>query len=418
MSAPTVPLATRPPALLSRWPSQGLLTSTGLSVTGNAMVAVVVPVLVLARTGSPALAGLAISAAFAAMVPALVFGGTLIDRWGRRRISVAADLLSGAAVAALPLLDLVAGLTIVSVAALVAVGAAFDGPGMAAREALRPDVARAAGLPLERVNACGEATDGIGNVAGPALAGIGIAVVGITGTLWAAAAMFVAAAATTALSVPGQLRPVPQRESYLAATTAGLRRVWRDATLRALAVAGMLVMLFVAPLVLALTSATRTSGPQGQAGLLVAVLSIGLIVGALGYGALARRVRRRPVVITSLTLASAALAALALAPGTAMTTVLVAVVGLGFGPVNPIFAVLAQERTPQHLRGRVIGTLGSLSLLASPVGTLLAGVLLQTSGPAATFAVIALGCLLGTAYIALTPGLRHIERTEELEDQP
>lgn len=211
MSLPTKPRASGPVIPLSRWPAWGLLTSTGLSV-----------------------------------------------------------LLSGAAVAALPLLDLFVGLTIVSITVLVAVGAAFDGPGMAAREALRPDVARAAGLPPERVNARGEATDGMGNVAGPALAGIGIAAIGITGTLWAAAAMFVAAAITTALSVPGQPRPVRRRESYLAATTAGLRYVWRDATLRALAVAGMLVMLFVAPLVLTLTSAAGAGGPQQRAGLLVA----------------------------------------------------------------------------------------------------------------------------------------------------
>ena len=50
--------------------------------------------------------------------------------------------------------------------------------------------------------------------------------------------------------------------------------------------------------------------PSVGVGLSVA-LSVGLVIGALGYGALSRRLRRRPVVITSLTLASVALAGLA-----------------------------------------------------------------------------------------------------------
>jgi MFS family permease len=71
----------------SRGAVPGLLTATAASVTANAMVAVLVPWLVLTRTGSPAQAGLVGSVALAAAVPALVAGGPLIDRWGRRRVS-------------------------------------------------------------------------------------------------------------------------------------------------------------------------------------------------------------------------------------------------------------------------------------------------------------------------------------------
>ena len=49
---------------------------------------------------------------------------------------------------------------------LVALGAVFDSPGAAARESLRPDVARAAGIPLIRVNAWGEVAENIGYLAG------------------------------------------------------------------------------------------------------------------------------------------------------------------------------------------------------------------------------------------------------------
>ncbi len=124
----------------------GFLAATGLSVAANAMVAVVVPWLVLTRTDSPAQAGLVGAVALAAAVPALLLGGPLIDRWGRRRVSVSADLLSAAAVAALPVLDAVVGLTLITTLALVGLGALFDGPGAAARESARPDVAVHTGI--------------------------------------------------------------------------------------------------------------------------------------------------------------------------------------------------------------------------------------------------------------------------------
>ena len=148
-------------------PVAGLLGSTALSITANSIVAVAVPWLVLERTGSAALAGLAGAAAIAPIAFSAVFGGALIDRVGRRRSSIIADVLSALAVAAIPLADLTIGLGIPLLLVLVALGAVFDSPGAAARESLRPDVARPARIPLTRLNAWGEAAEGIGYLAGP-----------------------------------------------------------------------------------------------------------------------------------------------------------------------------------------------------------------------------------------------------------
>lgn len=56
-------------------PLVGVLTATALSVTANSVVAIAVPWLVLERTGSAALAGLAGAAAIAPIVFSAVFGG-------------------------------------------------------------------------------------------------------------------------------------------------------------------------------------------------------------------------------------------------------------------------------------------------------------------------------------------------------
>ena len=193
----------------------GLLASTTLSNTGNAIVAVAVPWLVLERTGSATAAGLAGAAAIVPVALSALFGGALVDRVGRRTCAVAADVLSALAVAALPSLDRLIGLGMPLLLVLVAIGAVFDGPGAAAREALRPDVARRSGTPLPKLNAWGEAAESVGNMVGAGVGGVLLVAVGGFGALWATVAIFLLSAAVTALTMPGAVSAPPVREPYL-----------------------------------------------------------------------------------------------------------------------------------------------------------------------------------------------------------
>ncbi len=396
----------------SRRPLFGLLTATGASVAANAMVTVLVAWLVLSRTGSPAQAGLVGSVALAAAVPALIAGGPLIDRWGRRRVAVGADLLSAAAVAALPLLDLTVGLSLVSILALVGVGALFDGPGAAAREATRPDVAATGGTSLDVVNARGEIAEDLGEIAGPALAGVGIGVLGAMTSLWVAAAFLLLAAATTWLTLPPDAARADRPEPYLPAARAGLRAVWHDSTLRAATLLGTVAMVFFAPLTLILTAHLASRGAPHALAAIMAALGCGAIVGALGYGSLAGRLHRRPVLLTGLTAAAIGLALMALLPATGILACLALLTGIALGPLNPALAAVVQARAPQGLRGRVISTQWSLALVASPIGVLGAGLLLEWTGPAWALLVAALGMLVTAAFAATTHGLRHIEAAD------
>lgn len=406
--AATSSVGAQPPR---RWPARGLLLSTALSVASNAMVAVLVPWLVLSRTDSPAQAGLVGSVSVAAAVPALLFGGPLIDRWGRRRVSVGADLLSAAAVIALPVLDRTLGLTLISTLALVALGALFDGPGGAARESARPDVARRAGRPLAVVNSRGEAAEGIGGIVGPALAGIGIGVLGALGSLWVAAGLLLLSAAVTAAALPRDVRAAGEAEPYLRAALAGLRLVWTDRVLRGVALLGAAAMIFIGPLTLVFAAQLQPLGDPGALAAVTTALAIGGIVGALGYGALAARLRRRTVLLGTFTLGAIGLSTMAVVVALTSEPIpliaAAAITGLAIGPVNPVLAALTQERTPVAMLGRVVATTWSLSLMATPLGILGAGLLLEATGPAVALAVISAGITGSAVYGAVA--LRRIE---------
>ena len=134
------------------------LGSAGMSALGNSIAGIVWPWIVLERTGDPAAAGLV---AAAVAVPSVIFaslGGYLIDTVGRKPMSVISDIISGASVAGVVLVDQTLGLTIAWFIALGIIGGVGDIPGMAARPALVGDVSQASGKTVDYIAGLNQAT--------------------------------------------------------------------------------------------------------------------------------------------------------------------------------------------------------------------------------------------------------------------
>ena len=92
-----------------------------------------------------------------------------------------------------------------------------------------------------------------------------------------------------------------------------------------------------------------------QLGWVLMALSIGGLVGALGYAVLAGRARRRTVMLTAVLVLGVAMTVIAFLPPLPVILLLSAVVGLVYGPIAPIYNYVMQTTAPQHLRGRVVG---------------------------------------------------------------
>lgn len=90
---------------VDRRPLATVLAANLVSIAGNCLTYTGVPWFVLQSTGSASKAGIV---AFCTLLPAVLAAlitGPVIDRMGRRRVSVASDLACGVAVAAIPLLQ-------------------------------------------------------------------------------------------------------------------------------------------------------------------------------------------------------------------------------------------------------------------------------------------------------------------------
>jgi MFS family permease len=108
------------------------------------------PWFVLVTTGSAALTGLTALFNILPIVIAGFFGGTLVDRLGYKRMSIVSDIASGLTVIFVPILFALGLLPFWMLLLLVFLSGLLDAPGSTARAALVPELAEAAGMPLER----------------------------------------------------------------------------------------------------------------------------------------------------------------------------------------------------------------------------------------------------------------------------
>ncbi|GAA4962909.1 MFS transporter [Kineococcus glutinatus] len=371
-------------------------TAEGLSFLGNAAVTVVLPWLVLARTGDPAAAALVAAASGTAQVAATAAVGPLVDRFGARRMAVLADVGSTASVGALALLDASSALGLGAITALAVAGAFFDLPGMTARQTLLPRVAARSGRSLESAAGLRQAVFGLSFLAGPALAGLLVAAIGPGRALWITAAC----SALAALATLGVRVPDPEPDD----APAGLRGTWR--TVRGLPVVVKLLgvaaasSLVSAPLLSVLLPAhfSGTGRPE-LLGFTSSAFAVGIVAGSAVFAVLVR-VSRRAAWTASLVLVGAGLALLATLQGFWLVAAGAVVVGVGSGLVNPVFGVVLAERVPGSQLARVTALANAVSLVAGPLGLGLAGAVVA----GASLPVLAWGIVLAWVLIALLAG--------------
>jgi H+ antiporter protein len=390
--------------------------ATLLSATGNGITIVALPWLVLQQTGRATDAAIVAGAATLPLLLSSLFSGTVVDRFGRKPTSLVSDLLSALSVALIPISAATVGLSIPLIAALAALGAAFDPAGISAREAMLPAATKAPGWRLDSANSVYEANYNVAYLIGPGVGGVLIATVGPVNTLWVTAVCFGGSLATIAfLHLDGA--GVPDHDtrpkSMWSGTLEGLKFVWRNRLLRTLALVDMALVALYMPVESVLFPVHFTElGQPAQLGWVLMAMSIGGVVGALAYGSLAVRVRRRTMMLVAVAVLGLCMVGMAFLPPLWVTLTLAVLIGLVYGPVGPIANYAMQTRSPEHMRGRVVGVMTSTAYAAGPLGYLLAGPMIDAVGLRATFFALALPvCVLALVCIAL-PSLR------QLDDRP
>lgn len=382
-----------------------------VSLLGSQTSKIAYPLLVLAMTGSPAKAGIA---GFAAMLGYLLFplpAGGLADRHDRKRIMIGCDAIRLLAVGSIAVAGWAAHITYVQVlAAGFAEGAATVFFGVAQRAALPMLV-----HPSQRSVAVSqnEARQNAAQLAGPALGGT---LFGLSRAApFAADALSYLASLVTLPFIkapmqagsPDGLAPRRLRDEL----GEGLAFTWRQPFLRYSAFFAASVNILLQVLTLGLIVLARHDGASAaQIGLIVACMGAGGLAGAFAAPWVQRKIPAGITITGCMWTWAVLLALVVLVRVPLWLCPLVAVIGL----VGPWWNVSVQtyrmQITPNELLGRTSSVALQIAWGVIPLGSLLAGFLLQALSPTAAMTVVAAGMAVTALAATALPPVRDAGR--------
>lgn len=407
-----------PPAR-NRLPAAALLVATTVSMIGSAFTYIALPWFVLQTTGSPAKTGLT---GFFVALPGFiagVFGGTLVDKLGFKYSSIVSDLISALGIMAIPLLYDTIGLAFWQILVFVFIGSLLEVPGVTARRSLLPEIATMAGLRLEQLNSLFESINALSILIGPPIAGILIGLLSAGNVLWIDGASFFFSAVVVGLLVPA-LRPVGAARMggrYLDELSAGLHFLRADRLLLGMAACVGISNLLGAPLfsVVLPVWVDHYFGKATILGLLGAAVGAATLIGALGYGVVGHRFSRRWLWLIAFAAAPIAIWVMSFTHALVIVIPAILMSYVFLGPINPLMVTVRHERIPTEMRGRVFATFSAITAVATPLGMVTAGLVIQRLGITKMLLLLAaLTTLLGL----IMPFLRFVRDFDEHQPQP
>ncbi len=394
-----------------RW----LVTGELVSNFGDGIYSVALPWYVLAHHGGALLLGTVLTAYGIPRTALLVVGGHASDRYRPWTVMLLANVARGLAVAAFAVTagsGLARGSVLIVIAVVLGAG---EGMFIPAASAIVP--ALVPREELQAANALSFGTTQLSQLAGPALGGVLVALVGPASGFAIDAATFVVSAMTLLGIRRDAPRPAPTTD----------HSAHPGAARPAMTVRGLLAREPILALIL-LTDALLNLGAAGMSRVALPALARGpLHLGAGGYGALSAAMGagllvgtvsgawlpplRRPLLVASLVLLPT-VPLIAIIPYAGGWISAAFCLGLAFSFIaigNLLLETGLQQWAPPQLLGRLTGLLMLASVGMFPVSVLLAGVVIRLTGPAADFPLAAGTVLIAAAVQLSSPTWRRFD---------
>jgi hypothetical protein len=334
--------------------------SRQLSVTGSVVTLITLPIIVYRTSGSASLTALVAACEAAPYLLFGLFSGALTDRWNRKKVMVAADVLSALLIATVPLAELWWELTVPHVLAVAflgpTVGVFFDGAVFGALPTLvgRDRIAEA--------NSITWAGSSVVEMAVPSLVGVVLA-------FWNPAWLMAFDALTFAVSavlIAGIVRPMydAARErppftarQIVADIREGLGYLVRHDGVRTFTIIGWLQCVggggFVALMVVWLDQRLDLGTEGLRFGLVFGAWSAGGLAASLALPVLVRRYAAARIALTALPLSASVAVVVPFVTSWWLAGLAMVTWGVFYQLVVVNSITYRQQVTPEHLLGRV-----------------------------------------------------------------
>lgn len=379
-----------------------LFVTRTLGILGDTLRITTLSVLIFASTHSPLLSALAFGVGFTPQLLGSMFLGSLSDRLRPRALIAGGYALEGVAVSAIALFRLPVLVNLLIVGVVAVLTPVFTGASSRLVAELLSGDAYVLGRSLSNMASSGA------QLAGLAVGGVVVAVVGVRPALGVGAALQFGVAAAIWLRLP-DLDP-PRRagdgdDAVVRSSWAANMRLLRDGPVRSLLIAQWLPSAFVAgaeSLVVAYSGHRRFAA--GTYGLLLACLPVGMLVGDLLVGRLLRPAMRERLVAPLVATLGVPLLAFAMEPTVVESAAALLICGTGFAyGLGLQRAFLAA--VPEDSRGQAFGLLGSGNMTVQGVFPALLGFVAVLTGIGAAMAEAGVATLVTACWLAARRGL-------------
>ena len=391
-----------------------LWTGQMISVIGTQVTQIAFPLLVLAMTGSPVIAGFV---AAARTIPYVLFtlpAGALVDRWDRKRTMILCGLGSAAALGSIAVAYLIGSVTIPHIVLVSFVEGTFAVVyGLAETSAL-PHVVSKAQLPAAVAQQ--QMQYSVGSIIGPPLGG---ALYGISALLpFAVDATSYTASAVSLASIRRKFSGSENRseKSLKSEITEGIHWLWNHQLIRYMAfLTGTLNFAGSGITLIVVVLAKNQGASSAMTGVIFAAAGVGGVFGAL----LAPFVQRRLSFGQAIVLLNWGLALILLLYSIAVSPYLIMAILFLESLISPSYDTVQLTYRlaiiPDTLQGRVNSVFRLVAAGMSPFGLALTGVLLERAGGAAT--ALTLGGFL-IVIATLTSFNQHVRHAPVISASP
>ena len=374
---------------------RALYVAQALSVVGDQLARIAVAWLVFDRSGSALLSALSLGLSY---LPWAIGGpllGAYADRFPRRDVMVLCD----AARAVLVLGLAIPGLPIAVLFPLLFVVALLQPPFNTARASLLPDVV-GEGEPFAVASTLSATTIQLGSVAGWAIGGAAVAIIGARTSIVVDAATFAFSAWLVLRRVASRGAANTEPRHILAEMREGAAEVFGNPQLRWLVLtASVVISATIATAGVAVPYAAAHHGGKATAGVLVAIMELGVLSGAVLLGRTLRPETAERLILPGALAAPAILAMTGFDFSTPVTAV-IWFFGAAMSAVQIVASRVFMSAVPRATRGRAYGVAAACVAVGQGIGVTIAGAVANVRGPALGVTDVALPALAVVVVLA------------------
>ena len=377
------------------------------------MVFIAIPWIALEISGSAASAGLVVALTAIPGLIVIPVIGSVIDKFGRRRVAIWGEWITATLTLLLPLVANLWGLSLIGLIILATLKNVVSPSGSTARKSLVPDVAKPAGMTLDRANSIHEAVFATGFALGPALATFCIALIGSANTFFVVA-FFGALSGLFAILIrvteQHEENDQTEKEPFIRYAMQGFKILFATPSVLVMMSAIVILAVVYLPTEMVVLPAYYNSlaDPEGL-GLLISTMAAASILGALFFEQIHKYLSYSTILrIGILGVPLAMLPMSQLPPQWAMLTGAL-VLGLAWGPLLPLLNTVIQKKIPANKRGRVFALEMTIWNAGPLISMVAVGTAVDGIGIRPTYTILATTVMIAGVLVSFT---RHIKKLD------